>query len=436
MLYYILGILAVVAIHLVTFLKCYENEIEVNWLHMCLSVGFSCYIVFLIEYFHDNVIENGIGLMKLVLFYIPIGLLMPIIYRRFKYFLMDILYIICVNIFITLLQFIHCGKVNFMNILFSLFGVLVGFVFSIIINEVIPELRKKCIIKKRKKKITYLSFEAETLVITVFALFFAVAGIEQVSGRDFEERLKGTAINENKDVYENIYYADKDKYKRYDTYAKSHSDMSLEDVVWRVDANLDQKFYDESYTTTVDKESSSPLLVNKYNKVSEEFEPKKLVTIEGKYVATQATTDAYHDMIDDMEELGMKIYIVSSYRSIDYQENLYNYYLKNDSKEEVDTYSSRPGYSEHHTGRALDISQVVNNLNVFEGSDEAGWVYENCYKYGFIVRYKDNQTDVTGYIFEPWHITYVGKEIAQTMHDESIETLEEYVVKYVDHKNN
>ena len=79
------------------------------------------------------------------------------------------------------------------------------------------------------------------------------------------------------------------------------------------------------------------------------------------------------------------------------------------------------------------MSQVSGNLNVFEGSPEAKWVYENAYKYGFIVRYKENQMDVTGYIFEPWHIVYVGKDISQTMHDENIETLEEYVVKYIDH---
>ena len=99
----------------------------------------------------------------------------------------------------------------------------------------------------------------------------------------------------------------------------------------------------------------------------------------------------------------------------------------------MDTYSSRPGFSEHHTGRAIDVSQVYNKLEAFEGSDEALWLYANAYKYGFIVRYKDDQTDVTGYIFEPWHIVYVGEEISNTMHDEKIETLEEYVVKYVDH---
>lgn len=433
MIYYILGILAVIAIHLVTFLKCYENDIKINYFHMVLSVIYSGYVVYLIEFFHDNVIENGIGLMKIVIMFAPIGLFLPIIYIRFKYLLLNIVYGGVMSFLIILLQLIDCGKVNIINVLFAVFGVLIGFLFSMIINEIIPEFRKHCIIKKKKKRIIYLSFEAELFVITVFVLFFAVAGIEKVSGRNFEDELKGIATNESVDKYKNIYYADKDKYERYNRYEKLNPDMNLEEVVWRVDANLDQEFYDESYTKNADKDGSEPLLINKYNKVSTDYEPDELVQIEGNYVATPETVEAYQNLTKDLEDLDMKIYIVSSYRDIAYQQRLYDYYLKSDSKEEVDTYSSRPGYSEHHTGRALDISQVAENLNAFEGSDEAKWVYENAYKYGFIVRYKAEQTDVTGYIFEPWHITYVGMDIANTMHDEGIETLEEYVVKYVDH---
>lgn len=433
MLYYILGILAVIVVHLITFLKCYENGIKVNWLHMCMSAGFSCYMVYIVEYLHNNVIENGIGLAKLTVMFIPAGIFMPIIYKRFKYFLMNILYVLCVGGLISILQYINCNKFNPLNNVFELFGVLIGFIFTMIINEISPEFRKKCIIKKRNKQIRYLSFEAETLALLVFVLFFAGAIVERISGRDIEKQ-KGAVVYEHEDEYKDIYYADKDKYDRYDAYAKLHPDMKLEDVVWRVDANLDQKFYDEAYTTKADANTKSPLLINKFNRVSEDYKPEELVSIEGDYVATPETTKAYHELINALEDLGMKIYVVSSYRSVEYQKNLHDYYLKSDTPEEVDTYSSRAGYSEHHTGRALDISQVRGNLDAFEGSDEAVWVYENAYKYGFIVRYMDNEIDVTGYIFEPWHITYVGKEIAQTMHDEKITTLEEYVVKYVDHK--
>lgn len=434
MIYYTLGILAVVIIHLISFLKCYESGEKVNWLHISLSAVFSVYMVWLIEHFHDNVIDNGIALMKIVLLYIPVGILMPFIYQRFKYFMMEVLFGIMINGFLAILQFIHCGKVNILNIVFALFGILVGFIISMIISEIMPGLRGKIIIKKKKRNKLYFSFEAEIMIMTIFVLFFAVTGIEKVSGKNFEEELKGTAEYVPENEYEGIYYADEDKYERYDNYQKLHPEMELEEVVWRVDANLDQAFYDDEYVMIADKNNTSPLLINKFNRVSDAFEPKKLVTIEGNYVATPATAEAYKDMIDEMEENGMKIYIVSSYRDIKYQTNLYRNYLKNDSKEKVDTYSARPGYSEHHTGRALDISQINNNLNAFEGSDEAKWVYDNCYKYGFIVRYKAEQTDVTGYMFEPWHITYVGKEIAEIMHEENIETLEEYVVKYVDHK--
>lgn len=432
MLYYILGILAIVIVHLITYLKCYENNIKINWLHMFLSAGFSCYVVYVIKYLHNNVIENGIGLAKLTVMFIPVGVMMPIIYKRFRYFLMNILYTLCMGGLISILQIINCGKINPLNIVFELFGVLIGFIFTMIINEISPDFRKKCMIKNKKKHIIYLSFEAEVLCAAVFILFLAGAMVENMSGKNLEKQ-KGALVYEYEDEYENIYYADKDKYKRYDAYAKQNPDMKVEDVVWRVNANLDKDFYDEEYVKYVDTNTNSPLLINKFNRVSDDYKPDELVTIEGNYVATPETTEAYHNLISDLEELGMKVYVVSSYRSISYQKNLHNNYLKEDSEEEVDTYSSRAGYSEHHTGRALDISQVKGNLNAFEGSDEADWVYKNAYKYGFIVRYMDNEIDVTGYIYEPWHITYVGKEIAKIMHDENISTLEEYYVKYVEH---
>lgn len=434
MIYYILGILAVIIIHLISFLKCYEGGEKINWFHITLSSLFSIYMVWIIEYFHDNVVQNGTGLMKIVLLYIPVGLFMPFIYRRFKYFIMEVLFGIIINALLTVLQIINCGKVNALNVVFSLFGILIGFIFSIIISEIAPNLRKKIIIKKKKRNNFFFSFEIEIMIIAIFVMFFAVTGIEKVSGRNFEEELKGTAVYVPENEYEGIYFADEDKYERYDKYKRLHPEMDLEEVIWRVDANLDRDFYDEKYITIADKNNASPLLINKFNRVSDSFKPKNLVKIEGDYVATPATAQAYNDMITEMARYDLKIYVVSSYRDINYQTNLYRNYLKSDSKDEVDTYSARPGYSEHHTGRALDISQVYNNLNAFEGSEEAKWVYDNCYKYGFIVRYKEEQADVTGYIFEPWHITYVGKEIAGIMHDENIETLEEYVVKYVEHK--
>ena len=100
----------------------------------------------------------------------------------------------------------------------------------------------------------------------------------------------------------------------------------------------------------------------------------------------------------------------------------------------VDTYSARPGHSEHQTGRAIDLCGSFGSLNDFINTPEGPWVNENCYKYGFIIRYQQDIIPLTGYKYEPWHITYVGTEVAQTMHDLNIRCLEEYVVKYIDHQ--
>ena len=84
MLYYVLGILTAAAIHLISFLKCYEHDVKVNRKHMTLSVLFSVYLVFVVEFLHTNVIGNGMELLILVGIFLPFGIIMPIIYPLIK----------------------------------------------------------------------------------------------------------------------------------------------------------------------------------------------------------------------------------------------------------------------------------------------------------------------------------------------------------------
>ncbi len=437
MIYYLIGILAVAAIQVISAIKQYENNGKLNKIHIVAASASSIYLVAMIEVFHRKT-EYTIGNMLAMIFlFVPMGIVIPLVYGRIRTIQINVLIAEITAIAIMILSKITAHKVNFLMLLFPLIGWGCGFLISTSIASVSPEIRRRFIIRKKKKGHLSLihRYEWEIVMMAFMILFSMTSGLERAAGKDFNQTLKNAiSTNEKKEnKYEDIYYADVDKYKRYDAYAKLHPEMSTEDVVWRVDANLDQEFYDDDYVEYVDENTDKPLLINKFHRVSDDYEPEELVTIEGKYVATQETTDAYQRLTRDLQSQGMKIYIVSSYRSTKYQKKLYNGYLKKDSKSKVDTYSSRPGYSEHHTGRALDISQVSGNLDMFEGSDEAKWVYENAYKYGFIVRYMEDQIDVTGYIFEPWHIVYVGTDISYKMHDENIKTLEEYVVKYVDH---
>ena len=119
---------------------------------------------------------------------------------------------------------------------------------------------------------------------------------------------------------------------------------------------------------------------------------------------------------------GMSLSICSGYRSYSYQAQLYNNYVARDGKAKADTYSARPGHSEHQSGLAADINYAGDWFNT---TPEAKWIAENCYKYGFIIRYPKGKDDITGYKYEGWHIRYLGDELAGLVHDSGL-TLEEY----------
>lgn len=112
-------------------------------------------------------------------------------------------------------------------------------------------------------------------------------------------------------------------------------------------------------------------------------------------------------MINDMRSNGYDIATnFSGYRSFQYQKNLYDNYVKNDGQSKADTYSARPGYSEHQTGLAFDLLHQSGSL--VEKSKEANWIAKNAHKYGFIVRYQSGKESITGYKAEPWHLRYIG----------------------------
>lgn len=120
---------------------------------------------------------------------------------------------------------------------------------------------------------------------------------------------------------------------------------------------------------------------------------------------------------------GHNIPLISGFRSYSRQQTLYNNYVARDGQALADTYSARPGHSEHQTGLAFDVGKLDNNY----GSTPAGiWLKENCHKYGFIIRYPKGKESITGYQYEPWHIRYLGVEHATKIMNQNI-TLEEYL---------
>ena len=133
----------------------------------------------------------------------------------------------------------------------------------------------------------------------------------------------------------------------------------------------------------------------------------------------------YNKMHDDALNSGINLKIISGFRSYNTQVSLYNRYKARDGQAEADRYSACAGHSEHQSGLAADINSLEQS---WENTSEGKWLNDNCYKYGFIIRYPKGKESSTGYMFEPWHIRYVGTEIATTLYNNgNWITLEEYL---------
>ncbi|MDO5558885.1 MAG: D-alanyl-D-alanine carboxypeptidase family protein [Oscillospiraceae bacterium] len=138
---------------------------------------------------------------------------------------------------------------------------------------------------------------------------------------------------------------------------------------------------------------------------------------------SEDTNEAFLKMQEDARALGLNLQNNSGYRSYADQKRIYEGYVALDGKEVADTYSARPGHSEHQTGLALDLNSINDS---FADTAEGKWVAENCYKYGFIIRYPKSKETVTGYKYEPWHIRYLGVDTATAVYNSGL-CLEEYL---------
>ncbi len=134
---------------------------------------------------------------------------------------------------------------------------------------------------------------------------------------------------------------------------------------------------------------------------------------------TSETSKAANEMFAAAASVGFNMWAQSGFRSYTTQQKLYNRYAARDGKAKADTYSARPGHSEHQTGLAFDVcaknKPCINSD--FNNTAEAKWLSMNAHLYGFILRYPQGKTSETGYLYESWHFRYVGKELASILYN-------------------
>lgn len=176
------------------------------------------------------------------------------------------------------------------------------------------------------------------------------------------------------------------------------------------------------------------VLVNKNNRFEEEYRPADLESIsvlyanEEKYLRKVAK-EAFEKLSQDALDLGYSVVAVSAYRSYEYQEKLYDYYVKTKGKQYADNCSARPGHSEHQSGLSLDVQGSNQDYDEFEASLEFNWMKSHAHEYGFILRYPKGKEAITGFKYEPWHYRYVGVDIATYLYENEL-TLEEYIANF------
>lgn len=224
------------------------------------------------------------------------------------------------------------------------------------------------------------------------------------------------------------------KLKYYDRYVEYSNETGEDEETTVLHVNLGMDGEEYVDIEIVD-EFEVTMLVNKYRKLEEDFEPDYLTDVPKEYAgsedlrASKLAVDAFIEMAQTAEKEGLGLVINSAYRSyqdqVDIKETYQNLYGVN----YVNKYVAQPGHSEHQTGLAFDIGSTITN--VFANSEEYKWMQENAYKYGFILRFSSKGEDITGFRSEPWHYRFVGKTTAKYIYENNL-TFEEYYAMFLD----
>lgn len=180
------------------------------------------------------------------------------------------------------------------------------------------------------------------------------------------------------------------------------------------------------------------ILVNKVNPVDQDYKPDDLSEVK-YYVPDRAETtrylraeaaEAFHRLVEAAAEEGFEIRMTTAYRSYNFQKILFDNYVAREGEEKANTYSARPGESEHQTGLAVDVSSPIVDWqlsNDYGNTEEGKWLADNAHRFGFILRFPKGKEDITGYQYEPWHLRYVGLAAAKEICEYDL-TLEEFLV--------
>ena len=301
---------------------------------------------------------------------------------------------------------------------------------------------------KKKNFIIFLLFIA-LFIFGIIEIIFCIGKLITTSTKEKENKIiikennnnnndtkkdnnKDKRLDELENIDKKIDYFNYNYIDRYINYKENNKELSIEQIIKNVNMNLDKTHYEDKIPAKNLNEET--ILVNKYYYLDENYVPNNLEKINNQYALdnmklVKEAKEAFEKLSKDALKEKLNIIAMSAYRSYSYQIDLYNRYAKSDGKEKADTYSGRPGHSEHQTGLAVDVYNKKLPYTSFENTKEYEWMMKNAYKYGFILRFPKDKEEETGYHFESWHYRYVGIDIATYIKENNISFEEYYATK-------
>lgn len=285
---------------------------------------------------------------------------------------------------------------------------------------------KKRIILRKKRRIQILALSA----VLVGSITVVSIGMKN---RDVDNLINKYGENNNQS-YNNENSSNKD----------NNTDSNSKDVKQK-----EEQIKNQGQEEMMKKRREEIPLANKENVLQSNYVPEDLKVVKciqfvNLYTShenqlREEAANALEVMITQARQEGLTFYGASGYRSYEAQTGIYKSNLQTYGYEHTNKYVAKPGTSEHQTGLALDITNKAGIkdglIEEFAHSREGEWIANNCYKYGFVVRYPKDKEDITGYQYEPWHIRYVGKGASEEMHINN-QCLEEYLgVATTEHGN-
>jgi len=247
------------------------------------------------------------------------------------------------------------------------------------------------------------------------------------------EKVLETKYNKNLTKFLKEKYFIYDNLDKYIDYANENSSLETTKIVAIINTKANTEWYSEIQETDTSK--GELMLVNKFNGLPSNYIPEDLITVSGTYgysgkKVSKTIYDQLTNMLDKAKTDGYTMLVEQGYRSYEDQEEAYNTIKDSSGINAADRQAARAGHSEYQTGLSisLNVYKVEDGLNASEG---ATWLENNSYQYGFIIRYPENTSDITGFKDEKWRLRYVGVEAAKKIHEEGI-TFDEYYAYYIE----